>query len=188
MIEPAAEADSARTREDAYHRRLFDRSVVLPSTGNTEGRISLADSMIGLAILAPCFALLRESPVSGVVALNAVFPALVRTHVILNRRRSVCEPINMKIWATSFFSSLLLAAVVLGVIALGCLVCLVVGGNGGYYLVKKLGYHIAVRDPNVGGLIGCLIFAIPWMGFSLYFLAPRILEIREPASSHAEAS
>jgi hypothetical protein len=127
MTEPAPEIESPRLPEDAYHRRLFDRSVILPSGSNTESQMSLADSMLGLAALAPCFALLRESPVLGVAALNAIFPALIRTHLILNDYRITVGPTDLRIWISAFVSSLWRAALTLGIIVLGIGICVSFG-------------------------------------------------------------
>jgi hypothetical protein len=171
MTEPAPEIESPRLPEDAYHRRLFDRSVILPSGSNTESQMSLADSMLGLAALAPCFALLRESPVLGVAALNAIFPALIRTHLILNDYRITVGPTDLRIWISAFVSSLWRAALTLGIIVLGIGICV----SFGVFLGRCMAGNLAM----IGGVIAYCVLAPAWTILALFFVAPRILAIRE---------
>jgi hypothetical protein len=179
MTEPVADTESLRAQEETYHRGLLERSVVLPSGGSPVDRFTLGDSMLGLAALAVCLALARESIVWGMVALYAVFPILVRTHVIINRRRSDGRSSHAGIWMVVFGLSILEMGVVVGIIGLGIGLCAAVGGNLGYEIARK---NLGLRSANVGGIIGLCLLGIPWIAFALIVITPRILLFRDRIS------
>jgi hypothetical protein len=191
MTDPPSEAGPLHLPEAEFHRGLFRRSAVLPSVPNQDGRIRLSDTMLGLAMLAACFALLRQSTLLGIASLVLLFPTLARTHVVMNQRRQDGESPHLGSWMLAFVSSMLRVVATLAVIGmmqgldvligvfLGYLIAsvFVVPFGGPYQPLDRTG--ILNSYGYWGGILGYGFLGILTTAFLLTFLAPRLLSIRE---------
>ncbi len=104
MVTPAVD-DHPPPPSHRLHLLLAERgTAILPEARNGDGRVSLTDAMLGVAVLAPCFALARLSIVLGAAALLVVLPALARTHVVMVRARGIGRSTNVNDWLVAFVS------------------------------------------------------------------------------------
>jgi len=172
MVTPAVE-DRPPHPSDHLHLLLAERgSAILPEPANADGRVTLTDAMLAIAVLAACFALIRSSLEIGLVSLALVVPALARTHVVMVRRRGIGLPSNAGVWLLAFASSTLRIGPILGLVP-------VIGMSSGT-LGAVLGDQFTAVGAALGAVLGLFILGLPLIVLALYYLVPLLLAVRDP--------
>ena len=190
---PTTVDDPAPRPSDRLHLLLAERgSAILPEAENGDGRVTLTDAMLAVAVLAGCFATFRASIGLGLAAFAVVLPALARTHVVMVRGRVVGSTSDARAWIFAFLSSTIRIGLILGLVAVIHATGVVVGGFVGsrvayIYLDQSAGPWSAMARQGViqacswyGAVLGYVLLAIPLTLLALAYLIPRLLSVRDP--------
>jgi hypothetical protein len=172
MVTPAVD-DRPPPASDHLHMLLAERgAAILPEPANADGRVTLTDAMLAIAVLAACFALIRASLEAGLVSLALVVPALARTHVVMVRRRGIGLPSNAGGWLLAFASSTLRIGPILGLVP--------VIGLASPLLGSVIGHQFTAVGAELGAVLGFFILGLPLIILALFFLVPLFLSVRDP--------
>jgi len=173
---------------DDLHLRLSERgSAVLPELGDpglylasrdAGLRLAPGDAMLGIVVLACCFAAIQAATVPGLIALFVALPALARTSLLLNRLREEGGSPHLGIWAVGLGSSIVRVAATLAIGTMAYAAGFAVGWGlvaGAWRLALGPSRPLAPVVPGLAGVLIAAFFSTP----VLVLVGLRLLPVRE---------